>query len=219
MPVFFLVRHGDNDHLKNNIFYARLPGVHLNDLGREQAIELGKSFAGVPLAGVYSSPLERAVETASPIAEAAGLQLRLDERLLDTDIGEWAGKSWKVVSRLPAWKIVQQAPSRFCFPGGESFLEAQVRIVAALDDIAARHQPDDLVAVVFHADPIKLAVAHYIGLPLDHLQRLACDTGSVTLLWLGESGARLIWLNQRPPFSVPQFSGRKNVRKPGGRRG
>lgn len=209
MPTLLLIRHGENDYLKKQIFYARLPGVHLNDHGRQQAADLAQALTGIPLAAVYASPLERAVETAQPIASAASLEIRLDDRLLDTDIGEWMGKSWKAMSRAPVWKIVQQAPSRFRFPGGESFLEGQTRIVAALDEFAARHDADDALAVVCHADPIKLAVAHYIGLPLDHFQRLACDTGSLTILRVGESGARLIGLNQKPPFELPEFRKKK----------
>jgi len=100
-----------------------------------------------------------------------------------------------------AWKIVQDAPSRFRFPEGESFAEAQLRYANALDRIAKKHnKPRDIVVVVFHADPIKLAVAYFLGLPLDHFQRLGCNTGSLTMLHLSEAGANLVTLNQRPPF-------------------
>jgi probable phosphoglycerate mutase len=101
---------------------------------------------------------------------------------------------------LKKWKIVQQAPSRFTFPEGESFLQTQARVASTLDEIAASHKAKDIVAVVFHADPIKLAVAHYLGMPLDHFQRLGCDTASVTALYVSETGAYLTKLNQRPPF-------------------
>jgi probable phosphoglycerate mutase len=100
-----------------------------------------------------------------------------------------------------AWKVVQHAPSRFQFPEGESFIDLQTRIVDALEAIVKRHnKPKDIIAVVFHADPIKLAVSHFLGLPLDHFQRLSSDTGSLTALFVGEMGANLLKLNQRPPF-------------------
>ena len=110
------------------------------------------------------------------------------------------GRSLASLRLQKAWKVVQGAPSRAQFPEGETFYECQTRIVAALDSIARTYKPQDIVACVFHADPIKLAIAHYIGLPLDHFQRLSCDTGSLTALYVGESGANLIKLNQRPPF-------------------
>ena len=93
--------------------------------------------------------------------------------------------------------MVASGPSQ----SGESFPGVQTRIINALESIARKHnKPKDIVAVVFHADPIKLAVAHFLGLPLDHFQRLSCDTGSLTALYVGEMGANLIKLNQRPPF-------------------
>jgi broad specificity phosphatase PhoE len=95
---------------------------------------------------------------------------------------------------------VQNAPSRVQFPEGETFYGCQTRVVGALDSISRKYKPQDLIACVFHADPIRLAVAHYIGLPLDHFQRLGCDTGSLSALYVSEAGASLIKLNQRPPF-------------------
>jgi probable phosphoglycerate mutase len=82
-------------------------------------------------------------------------------------------------------------------------MEVQTRVVATLEEICAKHKERELIACVFHSDPIKLAVAHFIGLPLDHFQRLACDTASVTMLAIGPSSAHLVWLNRRPPLNFP----------------
>ncbi len=203
MPLLLLIRHGENDYVKTTKMAGRLPGVHLNERGLEQAQALAGTLGRIPLKAVYASPLERALETAAPLAESRSLEIQQTPGLMDTDIGKWQGRSWKALAKLKAWKIVQGAPSRFTFPEGESFVQCQARVVAALDRIAAAHRPKHIVAVVFHADPIKLAVAHYLGLPLDNFQRLAVDTGSVTALYLTETGARLLWLNRRPPFDFP----------------
>ena len=200
MPLLLLIRHGENEYVKTGKMAGRIPGVHLNERGQKQAADLAEALKQVPIKAIYSSPLERAVETAEPIAEGRKLEIQLRPQLMDNDIGKWQGRSLKQLSRTKKWKIVQQAPSRFTFPEGESFLETQARIASCLDEIAATHKPKDIVAVVFHADPIKLAVAHYLGMPLDHFQRLGCDTGSVTVLYVSEMGAHLIKLNQRPPF-------------------
>ena len=202
MPLVLLIRHGENEFVKSGKLAGRLPDVHLNERGRQQAAELAKALFNVPLKAIYGSPLERAVETAKPIAEAHKLEVQLRPDLMDTNIGKWQGRTLKQVRRLKKWKIVQQTPSRFTFPEGESFLQNQTRIVTCLDEIAASHKPKDIVVVVFHADPIKLAVAHYLGMPLDHFQRLGCDTASVTVLYLSETGAHLIKLNQKPPFDL-----------------
>jgi probable phosphoglycerate mutase len=128
------------------------------------------------------------------------LQIIPEPDLMDTDVGKWQGRSWKVLRRTKAWKIVQSAPSRFRFPEGESFPETQMRVVNVLERIARTHKPQEIIAVIFHADPIKLAISHFIGLPLDRFQRLGCETGSLSMLSVGESGATLVKLNQHPPF-------------------
>ena len=201
MPLLLLIRHGENDYVKTGKMAGRLPGIHLNERGQKQAAMLGEALKGIPIKAVYSSPLERAMETAAPIASARKLQVIQEPDVMDADIGKWQGKSWKVLRLTKVWKIVQNAPSRFRFPDGESFPEMQTRIANALERILKKHnKPRDIIVVVFHADPIKLAVSHFLGLPLDNFQRLSCDTGSLTAIYASESGANLVKLNQRPPF-------------------
>ena len=212
MPTLFLIRHGENDYLKKNKMPGRLPGIHLNTRGLEQAGELAQTLGSLPIKALYSSPLERAVETARPLAQCLGLEIRVCPDLSDTDVGLWEGRSWKVLGRTKLWKVVQQTPSQFQFPGGETFVQAQERVVNSLDAIASAHG-DELIAVVFHADPIKLAVAHYLGLPLDNFQRLTTQTGSVTILKMDGSAAKILAINLIPPFSFPKAQDNKTPGK------
>lgn len=200
MPLLLLIRHGENDYTKTHKLAGRLSGVHLNEHGRKQAQALAEALKDVPIKAVYASPLERAMETATPIANALGLTIQREKGLLETHVGDWQGKSLKRLYLHKHWKVVKRAPSRAQFPNGETFYECQNRIVSTLDAILSKHKPKDMIACVFHADPIKLAVAHYIGLPLDQFQRLSCETGSLTALAIGEMGANLLKLNQSPPF-------------------
>lgn len=205
MPLLLLIRHGENEYVKTGKLAGRLPGVHLNQHGQDQARALGEALKEVPIKAIYSSPLERAMETAAPIASARNLEIIPEPDLLEVNVGKWQGKSLKVLRLMKVWKIVQHSPSRFRFPDGESFPEMQARITGALERIVQKHnKPQDVVAVVFHSDPIKLAVAHFLGMPLDHFQRLGCDTGSLTALSVSETGASLMKLNQRPPFEFLQ---------------
>ena len=193
MPLLLLIRHGENDFVKTGKMAGHLPGVHLNDRGQKQAEALGEALKDVPIKAIYSSPLERAMETAKPIADSHKLKIIQEPDLMDTDIGKWQGKSWKVLRLTKVWKVVQNAPSRFRFPEGESFPETQLRIANVLERVIQIHKkPQDIIVVVFHADPIKLAVSHFTGLPLDNFQRLGCDTGSLTALHVGEMGAHLV---------------------------
>lgn len=215
MPLILLIRHGENEYVKTGRMAGRLPDVHLNERGQQQAKELAEALTHVPIKAIYSSPMERAVETAQPLAEKLGQEIQLRPGLLEADIGEWAGMELKAARKLPEWKTVQSAPSRFRFPGGESFPDIQTRLVDDIEVIAKQHKGPEIVACFLHADPIKLIVTYYMGMPLDHFQRLSCDTASVTMLMLNETGAALLKLNQRPPFSFPMPEEKKGKTKKG----
>ena len=202
MPTLLLIRHGENDFVKQDRLPGRLPGIHLNEHGQAQAAALAESLQKLPIRAIYASPLERAVETARPSSQALGLPVQLRPGLLDTHVGEWEGLLLKNLRKLPLWKQVQRQPAEVRFPGGESFLELQERLVTEIELIRRAHKPKELVAVVFHCDPIKLVLAHYIGLPLDGFQKLGVAPGSVSVLMLGKTGAHLAALNLKPPFVI-----------------
>jgi len=209
MPLFLLIRHGENEFVKTGKMAGRLPEVHLNERGQKQADELAEALYRLPIKAVYSSPLERARETATPLASLLGLEVSIRAGLMETNIGDWSGQELKTVRKLPEWKTVQSAPSRFRFPNGESFDECQSRMVTEIEGLAQAHKADEIITCFSHADPIKLVTAYYLGMPLDHFQRLGCDTASLTALMLGEKGVILAKLNQRPPFhfSLPENKG------------
>lgn len=196
MPTVLLIRHGENEYTRTLNLAGRLPGVHLNEKGREQAAALAEGLKGVKLKAVYSSPLERALETAEPVAAAQGLPVQVRGELVETDLGDWQGKSVKRLRKTKAWRALQEQPSQFRFPGGESMVEQQGRLVGAVEALCQEHKARDLIAVVGHADPIKLVVAHYIGLPLDLFQRLMVGTASVSTLVVDRGGTMLVNLNQ-----------------------
>ena len=200
MPFLLLIRHGENEYTKTGKMAGHTPGVHLNERGEKQARELAEALKDVPISAIYSSPLERAMETAQPIAKLKKLKIHQRAALIETKIGKWQGMSIRQAAKLKAWKLLQQRPSRFRFPGGESILECQTRLISGIDEIISAHKPQDVIALVFHADPIKLVTTYYLGMPLDNFQRIAVDTASVTVMAVGESGAALIKQNARPPF-------------------
>jgi probable phosphomutase (TIGR03848 family) len=195
MPIILLVRHGENEFVKTGRLAGQQPGVHLNEKGREQAQSVAIRLNKAPIKAIYSSPLERAMETAEPLAKILELPIIQRAGLIETDCGEWQNQKVKALSRLKKWKIVQSNPSTFRFPGGESIREVHARVTAELSALSERYDSTDVVACFSHADPIKLAVAYFIGLPLDLFQRLTIAPGSVTALALTESGSRLLTLN------------------------
>ena len=204
MPVFLLIRHGENDYVKKGLMAGRLPGVHLNKKGQKQAQAVADKLVGAPVKALYSSPLERALETAEPISRALSLGVITRPGLIEIDIGDWQNQSVKRLSRQKIWKTVSNAPSRMQFPGGELFAEAQIRIGNEIDFLSKQHGPKDLVICVSHADPIRLAVAFFLGLPLDLFQRLYIAPASITALNIGEVGAKLLTLNYEISFTLPK---------------
>lgn len=205
MTIILLIRHAENDYLKRGRLAGRQPGVHLNEVGRAQAEALAQELAQAPLKAVYSSPLERALETAVPIARAFGLEVIPRPGLNEVDFGAWQKKTLKQLRRRKLWHIVQSAPSQAQFPQGETFRAAQDRIVTELMELSSQYKAKDLIACITHSDIIKLAVAYFLGLPLDFFQRMVIFPASITTLSLHPNGARLIHLNHTlsPPWMKP----------------
>lgn len=199
MPTVLLIRHGENDYVKKGRLAGRLPGVHLNARGQAQAAALATALKDLRLVAVYSSPLERAIQTAQPLAAARKLPIVKRKGLLESDLGEWQGKLLKTLQRDKRWVTLQNKPSLFRFPGGEGMLEQQARLVAEIETLCALHKPKDAIACVLHADPIKLIIAHYTGMPLDQFQRLSVATASVSTLYIEPGRAMLERLNWIAP--------------------
>jgi probable phosphomutase (TIGR03848 family) len=203
MAVILLIRHGENDYVKKRMLAGRLPGVHLNQNGIQQANLLAEKLKGAPVKAVYSSPLDRTMETAEPIAKALSLEVIPEEGLNEVDSGDWQGQKLGQLRRSKEWKVVQGAPSRFRFPEGEYFSEAQLRIANTLQKISSQHSPKNLIICVSHSDPIRLAIAYFIGLPLDFFQRLQVSPASITTLMIGERGSSLLSMNNEISFIPP----------------
>jgi probable phosphoglycerate mutase len=193
VTTLLLIRHGANDWVHGRLA-GWTPGVHLNEEGRRQAAALAARLALLPIDALYTSPLERTVETAQAIAGPRGLPLRLVEGLGEVRYGEWQGAELKELYKHQLWPGVQFYPSGTRFPGGETLGEAQVRMVATLDALRAQH-PKGVIAIVSHADIIKLAVAYYIGMHIDLFQRLEISPCSATALLFTRMGPRLLAYN------------------------
>jgi probable phosphomutase (TIGR03848 family) len=192
--VILLVRHGQTP-TTGTILPGRAKGLHLSDVGQGQAEAAAERIAGLKnVAAVYASPLERARETAAPIAKARGLRVRSQRGLLECDFGEWTGEPLKDLAKKPEWGTVQRFPSGFRFPGGESFTEMQTRMVTALGRLAEAHRGETIVAVS-HADPIKAAVAHALGTHLDLFQRIVISTCSISAILYTAGGPVVLTTN------------------------
>ena len=189
-----LVRHGKTATTGVRL-PGRRPGLHLDDEGRRQAEEAARRLTALPrIAAVYASPLERARETAAAIARARRLPVRIERGLIEIDVGAWVGLTLARARKKPEWAIVQRHATGFRFPGGESFLEMQTRMVETVVTLVSRHAGQTIVAVS-HADPIKATVAHALGVHLDLFQRITIATASITAIAYGDGPPRVVTVN------------------------
>jgi probable phosphomutase (TIGR03848 family) len=204
VTTIFLIRHGENDFVKKGRLAGWLPGVHLNARGQAQAVSLAKMLQPVKFKAVYASPLERAVETAEPLAKAKGLPIIERAGLSDVDVGRWQGQSLLLLRRRKLWHTIQHAPSLARFPDGETFTQAQARAVAELEDILREHKSRGAIVACFsHADIIRLIIAHYLGLSLDLFQRLTIQPASISLLYVSDGSARILKVNDTRAAEAP----------------
>jgi len=184
VTTVLLIRHGRTTANADGTLAGWTPGVHLDDLGNEQAAALATRLAVVPLTAVLSSPLDRCQQTAQAVAAEQKLTVQLDDDLGEVRYGEWTGQPLKSLSRDPLWKVVQQHPSAVTFPGddGEGLAAMQARAVASVRRWNAELGSDAVVAVVSHGDVIKALLADALGMHLDLFQRITVDPASLSVV-------------------------------------
>lgn len=196
--IFILMRHGSHDRL-GSVLCGRMAGVTLSAQGRAEADALADRLSSQRLTAVLSSPLERAIETATPIAERQGLPLTVEPALNELDLGAWSGKRFDDLHGDPAWELWNRTRSHGRpAPGespGESMAEAQTRIAALLDRLRRAH-PGGTLALVSHGDIVKAALAHAMGLPLDFHGRFEIGPASRSVIIAGDWGLKVHSINE-----------------------
>ena len=185
MTQILLIRHAVNDFVKTGKLAGWTPGVHLNEEGQAQAVALGKRLADTPIDVLYASPLERTMETAEAIRQHhSHLTIQQTSELGEVRYGDWEGMEINKLTGRKMWQVVQQYPSRAEFPNGETMRGVQTRAVNAVEALVSAH-PRETVAVVTHADIIKMVLAHFLGMHLDEFQRIVITPASISVLSLG----------------------------------
>jgi broad specificity phosphatase PhoE len=194
MTTILLIRHASNDYL-GRALAGRLPDVHLNEQGHREAQALAQWISRWPIQAIYCSPLERARETAQPLAEKLGIPVRIEEALIEVGFGDWTGMSMKELDRVADWR--KHPTMRSCIrpPGGEHIIETQCRLVRVFE-VIQKDYPEGLVAAVTHADHVRAALSFYLGVSVDLMSRIEVSPASVTVLHLDSSAPRVLAVNQ-----------------------
>jgi broad specificity phosphatase PhoE len=203
--IIYLIRHGENDSI-GKYLPGRMPEVHLNETGKKQAEIIRKSLANNGIQAIIASPLERAVETAQPLAETLHLNIQLEPDLMEMEAGTLTGKPFPELKRAREWKLIRKDPVINGYPGGEDFLSAQIRLWSVITRIREDQPEDAIVAVFSHADCIKLIIVYAMQIPLPCFPRLAVDTASLSILGFKKETIWLGGLNLLPPYNLPAFN-------------
>ncbi|MGA9398808.1 MAG: histidine phosphatase family protein [Anaerolineaceae bacterium] len=190
MPILILIRHAETDYVGKRLA-GHLPDIHLNKRGKQQAENLAIKLSEIPITKIYTSPLERAFETAEPLAHRKGLSINILQALMEIDLGDWQGRSLPALRRLKRWQATHDEPARFSFPNGESFRDKQQVMCTALEMLMREAGNNEIIACVSHADPIKLCLAYFLGLELNNFQRIIIDTASASFIYFSGNRIRL----------------------------
>ena len=191
--VFLLVRHATND-LVGKAMAGRAPGVRLNAEGQRQAQHLADRLRTAPIAAIYVSPLERALETAAPLAARLRLEPRISKELHEIDCGGWTGKTFQELDPDPEWRLWITRRTGARPPRGESIVEAQRRAVDFIMRLRREHD-GATVALVSHGDVIKAALAHFLRMSLDALESFDIAPASVSAIRVGAEWAQVKLVN------------------------
>lgn len=200
MTEIWLVRHGETDWNRDGLYQGQAD-IPLNENGLRQARETASKLAqaGVSFAALYSSPLQRALQTARETAARLHLSVQLDERLKEIDQGDWTGRNYKeVVSQFdqtPSSLAPQEADGLTALqkakleaalqraPGGESVTEVAERMAACASEIAARH-PGARVLVFSHGLALATLYCRVKSIPLEEVyQHIPHNGGALVIDW------------------------------------
>lgn len=194
MTTFYLIRHAERmGHAR--LLAGRMPGWSLTPSGRGHAERIARALAQEPVQHIFSSPLERARETAAPLARLRKTAVTTAAEIDEIDFGEWTGRTIDELAADPRWMQFNRVRSTAVAPGGESLAGVQQRFVGAMRAWAQVY-PETGIALFSHADPIKTALAHHLGLPLDLFDRLEVGLGSISVVEADANGGRVIRLNE-----------------------
>ncbi len=200
MTKFLLIRHALTDSVGKRLS-GRTPGIRLNEEGIKQAEKLAERLADIKLEAIYSSPLERAMETAFFIAKPHGLEVKQSDNFLEVDFGRWTNLTLEELRSDPVFNLFNSFRSGTRIPGGELMYEAQLRIISGLRKISDGH-PGKIVTVVSHADMIRSAIAWSAGIHIDMMTRLEVSPASLSVLEFHEHTIRIISMNDTGNHSL-----------------
>jgi probable phosphomutase (TIGR03848 family) len=200
VTTFLFLRHGISDANEKGVLAGRLPDINLSTKGREQARQLVKHIEDLQVHRILVSPLDRCLQTVEPYLASSGKRFYFEKSFIEMNYGDWSGQKLKELSKTKDWKKVQSKPSEFVFPNGESFRNAQRRVLQQMNALAEKN-PKKNILIVSHGDIIKLAICASLSMKLDDFQRIVVDPASITAINWEDNSKTLLYANRTPTKS------------------
>tara|TARA_R110002072_G_scaffold22383_4_gene78052 strand:- start:6417 stop:7022 length:606 start_codon:yes stop_codon:yes gene_type:complete len=191
-----LIRHAAHSDL-GLVLSGRRTDVPLSPAGVAQARSLASVLRKERLDELQTSPVQRARETAAEIGEGRDLVPAVVDALDEIDFGSWTGRRFDQLEEDPGWREWNERRGDAATPGGEIMAEVQQRVLDHLQ-LVARGAAGKVVAMVTHCDVIRAAVAGVLGLALHRILQFEVEPAAVSRIEIGEWGARLLSLNEKP---------------------
>lgn len=168
--------------------------MSLSTQGEVEAQRLATRFAGIKLAAIYSSPLERAQQTARPLAKSMNLEVNTSDAFNEVNFGEWTGMDLDELHHIPEWTHWNMNRSCTRPPSGEMLIEIQQRVVTKVEVLRCEY-PENNVALVSHSDTIRAAMSYYLGMPVDLMLRIEISPASVSVVRITDTKPEVLCLN------------------------
>ncbi len=199
MPRVYLVRHGRTTANKDGVLAGRTKGIHLDSEGLNQVLKTSLALGDIKFKKVFSSPMERCIATTEIILKNNSFKskLQISDHLNECDYGKWSNRKLKDLRKEKLWKDVQKYPSKVTFPGGESFTAILERFKKFVFSQTNKLGKDDNLLIVSHGDPIRLFIAHSLGLEFDNFQKVMIDPSSISIVDVNKKNTIVNSVNNR----------------------
>jgi probable phosphoglycerate mutase len=195
MPIVYMLRHAQSVANTKGILAGQDNSVELSKDGHKQALVLVPYLSKLKINRIYSSPLTRCIQTIQPYMQLnPDLDFEVDERFIEMDYGLWSGKRLSALARDRRWRSVQNKPSTFTFPQGESFRSMRKRVDLALTELS---REKGVVLIITHGDIIKMSLASALGLPIDRFQKFVSEPASLTVINLEKNSSTVLQTNYK----------------------
>lgn len=195
MPIIYLLRHAQSVANVEGILAGQDDSVDLSKQGFQESKKLIAHLESLKISQVFCSPLRRCVQTITPFMNSnPNMEFLIEPNLIEMDYGQWSGRKLNSLAKDRRWKVIQNKPSTFTFPDGESFKQMRKRVEKV---ISVSNSYKDPILMVSHGDVIKMFLATAMNLPIDRFQSFLIEPASISAVSVNKNRNTILRTNYR----------------------